>query len=360
MITALNLDRLAECANDETPAWRERFERDREVLRHSLAIGNDAELLTSLANCGIELDRETLGQWTSVAGSAEEIARALKVQGRFRSGWTARDHAVVWAIITILWQRWCSESPNFEMLNDLIGDGIEAEAEDRCEIWLAAWRLLVLLADKLRLDTVRAFDERFHGTELLQNWVQDLEMELGDLARPGHKRDWFRKRAEYCQAFLTRFPREDAEIIRNMRRAWAESLHGIGETQRSNGLFEQWLKDEPLWAWGWIGWADTHLYESAVPRDLNRAEEILHQGLGVEGIQEQDVFYERLEYLYDQQGRSGKALEMRTIAKKLKSSSAHLSSKPGHQPFKRLEPKVGRNDPCPCGSGKKFKKCCGS
>lgn len=23
-------------------------------------------------------------------------------------------------------------------------------------------------------------------------------------------------------------------------------------------------------------------------------------------------------------------------------------------------PKVGRNDPCPCGSGRKFKKCCGS
>lgn len=24
-----------------------------------------------------------------------------------------------------------------------------------------------------------------------------------------------------------------------------------------------------------------------------------------------------------------------------------------------IEQKVGRNDPCPCGSGKKFKKCCG-
>ncbi|MHB9102388.1 MAG: SEC-C metal-binding domain-containing protein [Sulfuricella sp.] len=22
-------------------------------------------------------------------------------------------------------------------------------------------------------------------------------------------------------------------------------------------------------------------------------------------------------------------------------------------------PNVGRNDPCPCGSGKKFKQCCG-
>jgi len=27
--------------------------------------------------------------------------------------------------------------------------------------------------------------------------------------------------------------------------------------------------------------------------------------------------------------------------------------------FKREEPKVGRNDVCPCGSGKKYKKCCG-
>ncbi|MBO6180730.1 SEC-C domain-containing protein [bacterium] len=25
-----------------------------------------------------------------------------------------------------------------------------------------------------------------------------------------------------------------------------------------------------------------------------------------------------------------------------------------------LSQKIGRNDPCPCGSGKKFKKCCGA
>jgi SEC-C motif-containing protein len=31
----------------------------------------------------------------------------------------------------------------------------------------------------------------------------------------------------------------------------------------------------------------------------------------------------------------------------------------GAQPVKRLEPKLGRNDSCSCGSGKKFKKCCG-
>ena len=27
-------------------------------------------------------------------------------------------------------------------------------------------------------------------------------------------------------------------------------------------------------------------------------------------------------------------------------------------PYVRLTEKVGRNDPCPCGSGKKYKKCC--
>jgi preprotein translocase subunit SecA len=29
------------------------------------------------------------------------------------------------------------------------------------------------------------------------------------------------------------------------------------------------------------------------------------------------------------------------------------------QPYVREQPKIGRNEPCPCGSGKKYKKCCG-
>ncbi|MBR5741927.1 MAG: SEC-C domain-containing protein, partial [Firmicutes bacterium] len=30
-----------------------------------------------------------------------------------------------------------------------------------------------------------------------------------------------------------------------------------------------------------------------------------------------------------------------------------------HTPVVRKDVKVGRNDPCPCGSGKKYKNCCG-
>lgn len=42
----------------------------------------------------------------------------------------------------------------------------------------------------------------------------------------------------------------------------------------------------------------------------------------------------------------------------------HMNGKTIHdrcigEPFVRSENKIGRNDKCPCGSGKKYKKCCG-
>ena len=40
----------------------------------------------------------------------------------------------------------------------------------------------------------------------------------------------------------------------------------------------------------------------------------------------------------------------------------YFSGGDGSQPqtVKRKDAKVGRNDPCPCGSGKKYKKCHGA
>jgi preprotein translocase subunit SecA len=33
---------------------------------------------------------------------------------------------------------------------------------------------------------------------------------------------------------------------------------------------------------------------------------------------------------------------------------------PPSEPYRRTEPKLGRNDPCFCGSGRKYKKCHGA
>jgi uncharacterized protein YecA (UPF0149 family) len=35
-----------------------------------------------------------------------------------------------------------------------------------------------------------------------------------------------------------------------------------------------------------------------------------------------------------------------------------MELEPTEKQLARKPPKVGRNEPCPCGSGKKFKKCC--
>ena len=43
----------------------------------------------------------------------------------------------------------------------------------------------------------------------------------------------------------------------------------------------------------------------------------------------------------------------------LQASGGSNEDTPKRQPVVNKEKKVGRNDPCPCGSGKKYKNCCG-
>jgi SEC-C motif domain protein len=63
--------------------------------------------------------------------------------------------------------------------------------------------------------------------------------------------------------------------------------------------------------------------------------------------------------------RDGKPEEHHEIAEFKKESSDRRwyfvdGFAPSQKPIVRSDPKVGRNDPCPCGSGKKAKKCCGN
>jgi hypothetical protein len=51
------------------------------------------------------------------------------------------------------------------------------------------------------------------------------------------------------------------------------------------------------------------------------------------------------------------AFDGKTPAEMLAENPTFMPSKV--KTYHREEPRVGRNDPCPCGSGKKYKKCCG-
>ena len=61
--------------------------------------------------------------------------------------------------------------------------------------------------------------------------------------------------------------------------------------------------------------------------------------------------------------RTGEIVEKVKILKQfgpdgIKGRYIEMRIPPTPAQMKRRPPKVGRNEPCPCGSGKKFKKCC--
>ena len=74
----------------------------------------------------------------------------------------------------------------------------------------------------------------------------------------------------------------------------------------------------------------------------------------VHGIQEDTLFM-----LFHLNVQS--APQRKEVAKEAETSleQAEASRGGGKQPQKSAGPRVGRNDPCPCGSRKKYKNCCG-
>ncbi|HVT44730.1 MAG TPA: preprotein translocase subunit SecA [Thermoanaerobaculia bacterium] len=111
----------------------------------------------------------------------------------------------------------------------------------------------------------------------------------------------------------------------------------------------------------------------------------LKEGIGLRGYGQRDplieykresfgLFQEMMERIQDRVVKFLWKLEIVTEGRQLTSprtaprgpeiprQSLSYSAPPKEtpQPVKRREPKVGRNDPCPCGSGKKYKKCHGA
>ena len=115
------------------------------------------------------------------------------------------------------------------------------------------------------------------------------------------------------------------------------------------------LLDGEGWAWGfWEGiclreeeWApiwESNLAEMVTPIYL----------LGAEEIEE-----EEMALVADPVKRHKLAIEMEAAIPHIHRFWKPLRKSAVVQ-VKNDAPKVGRNDPCPCGSGKKFKKCCGA
>jgi tetratricopeptide (TPR) repeat protein len=350
----------------------------------------DGELLAKLRSFRIEIDRAWLGRKCQQALSAQEIAGPLMDQGGHRgleSDW-------IWICVATLWRRWFPEQPSFEELDDKMQAGYEllksSGAVAACRVWLEAWDDVLRLLDKAGIDSIEEFDERFRGTQSLFNWIQDLEDELWNAGL--EDRQFLTARVAVCEEGLRRFRTDDELLTENRRRALAESYYELGETDKAESLYRDWLKLDPRWGWGWIGWSDCYRFTRTELRDWGRSEQLLREGLAVADVRGRSDLAERLADLCEEQGRVEEAKEFRQQAKRsaaaMETSRSVSSagtvlrkktqinfggeglplSEPSNMaatlrrtstPFPITKQKVGRNDPCPCGSGKKFKKCCG-
>ncbi len=364
---------------------------------------SDEQLLEKLRAFGLEVDRAELERLCEGALSAEDVAWPLLDrcgvagrEGRPNEDW-------IWLCLLELWRRWWPERVCVEFLGDKIQAGYDAlerrEAANAAAIWLDAWSDVVRICELTGIDSIRRFDDRCPMYQSLFNWSQDLEDALWNAGREDP--EFLRARIAVCEEALRRFPDESGLMVENRRRAVAESYYEVGDSDKAETLFEHWLAADPQWGWGWIGWADLHFFFDSRPKDYGRAEELLDRGYATPGVRDRADIADRLVMLYQETGRAEEAATLAAEAKRSSRSKSGVSvrrtvdledagdravvrdtatvtfageglpldrmteivealdaAKPS-VPARRAT-KVGRNAPCPCGSGRKYKKCCGS
>lgn len=368
------LDRIVskEALSDE--AIRRQLEQNARPLRSHTASMGDEDLLAKLRGLGVDADREKLAKLCEGALSAEEV-----VSERLRlHGWDA-DWA--WICLVALWERWWPDKMCLELLDDKVQAGYGADQRNDFvasgRIWLDAWSDVLRLCDAVSARSIGEFDDRFPMTQSLFNWCQDLEMALQNGGE--HDPELRTARLEMAAEWLRRFPREDGLTTGNFRRALADSYFETGQQETADELYQSWLEEDPAWGWGWIGWADCYTpFGPDKAQDYPRAEEILHRGYAVPGVREAEHIAGRLALICEKTGRPDEARELRRQAEQARQRAGRRvprvtawaeSAQAGEPRTAKQQPrtakqhpagKTGRNQPCPCGSGKKFKKCCGA
>ena len=247
MISWVAMDRIVERKAATDAKYRKQL-AGRPLRSHAKRL-TDGELLGKLRSFGIEMDRPSLERLCDRALSAEEIVRPMLDQLASKGKREDLESDWIWICLTTLWQRWFPDQPSFELLDDQMQAGYEllasGSAVAACRTWLDAWRDVLRLLDKSGMQSINEFDDRFRGSQSLYNWIQDLEDELWNAGL--EDRQFLTARIALCEEGLRRFRSDDDLMIENRRRALAESYFELGETDRAEALYRDWLSADPGW-----------------------------------------------------------------------------------------------------------------
>jgi len=225
------------------------------------------------------------------------------------------------------------------------------DAIGACDKWLEAWeQVKELFAEGLATD-INDLDEKYKWKEFPGNHMQYLEMELHN-AGVDDKR-YHQKRIDYCRELL-QWSGSNELLINNTRIALGEAHYDLGDETGGEQVFKDWILEDPDCGWAYSGWSDCLRLHSDEQNE--KAEEVLLAGYARSGLRDKKYVVEGFVNLYNDMGKRDKAKEFQKEYDGLQSAEAGRSGYNKPEPIRVV--KVGRNEPCPCGSGKKYKKCC--
>ena len=229
-----------------------------------------------------------------------------------------------------------------------------------CDDLLLAWNGLKLFMDESSIRDVWELEKKqipeFRKYNIYPSFVlQLLETELHN-AGIDDKR-YFEKRIEYCTEFL-KYLGDDSLTIENTRGAIADSYYCLGDEVECDRLYSEWLEADPKWGNGYIGWANNYEYGMKGRKNSEKADGIYEMALSAIDVRDRyEVVCQALQF-YEEVGNKGKSDRLREELSQMEPEKSEDYSK--HGKISASSEKAGRNDPCPCGSGKKYKKCCGA
>jgi hypothetical protein len=305
------------------------------------------EIFTRLREYGLALDEETYRRDVEDCDEPSLLAERWIARVTTDPGdWEDFIHFAV----RELWRRFFPVRDCVEFLVDDLRKYMERDV-DPLGIPLPEAEVMAIMRDLERLDGL--LEQRRHGESKslkdlfhevfdehlwhVSGWLTELPMELS----------W----AGFVDEAVTIARRYAFLDPSNMLGDVGHILASSGRCQEALAQVEENLRDMPDDTWVLIKAGD--VFEDCGHSE--RAVELYRQALGMaEDGHARDGVYERLVPLYERLGRSEEAEE---LARGRDRERAEVDDTPA-PPRSAPSVKVGRNSPCPCGSGKKFKKCC--
>lgn len=207
----------------------------------------------------------------------------------------------------------------FKMINDTVEEVVNRNISEDLEP--AEWDMKSLnqeLLDIIPIDKVKLSEE-----DLKHIQKQDLIQRIKEAANKLYEE----KETEFPEAEMIR-EAERVILLKVIDRKWMDHIDDMDQMRQSIGLRAYGQRD-PLVEYKFAGFDMFEEMEDAIRQDTVKS--MLHI-------------------------RVEQKVEREEVAKVTGTNKDDTSAK---APVKRKSAKIGRNDPCPCGSGLKYKQCCG-